>query len=139
MTGDALSNLRPRQIRAVHALLEEATIARAAERAGVNEKTVRRWLADAAFRRALDHVRREVFAGALARLQSGAGRAVDALLGVLGDPHSRPSDRLSAARSLLEHAHRAQDSLDVQRTIGDLLDRTAALEADLRGEMGYPN
>ena len=58
--------LKPSQARAVVALLREPTVAKAARHVGVNERTLRRWLADPGFRAALDDARREVFGEVLA-------------------------------------------------------------------------
>ena len=122
--GIARSELPLRQLRVVDALLIEPTIAKAAKRVGVNERTVRKWMKGPAFQRALDEARREAFAESLARLLAGAGAAVEALHRVLEDERARPSDKVSAARTLLDHAHRAEEALDVR-------ERIAALEAAL--------
>ncbi len=111
-----------RQERAVLVLLETPTIAAAANKIGVNESTVRRWRAEPKFQQALEEARHEAFGGALCRLQVGVGKAVDALLAVVEDDQAKPSARISAARTLLEHGHRAEDALELRH-------RLAALEA----------
>ncbi len=103
-----------RQEQAVFVLLETPTIAAAANKIGVNESTLRRWRADPEFQQALEETRHEAFGSALGRLQAGAGKAVDALLAVVEDDQAKPSARISAARALLEHGHRAKDALEVR-------------------------
>ena len=115
------SKLTARQEQAVVVLLETPTIAAAANKLGVNESTLRRWRAEPGFQRALEEVRREAFDGALGRLQAGVGKAVDALFAVVEDDQAKPSARISAARTLLEHGHRADDALELRHRL-DALD-----------------
>src|SRR5258705_3855225 len=66
--------------RAVAALLGERSIARAAKRSGVNEGTLRRWLAeDEAFKTAYVTARRATFQDAMDRIQVVTARAVETL------------------------------------------------------------
>ena len=113
-----------RQEQAVFVLLETPTIAAAANKIGVNESTLRRWRAEPEFQQALEDARREAYSSALYRIQAGLGKAVDALLAVVDDDQAKPSARISAARTLLEHGHRAEDALEFRH-------RLAALEAAL--------
>ncbi len=124
MQTKVLSELPPVRARAVFALLRQPTRAKAAREAGVNERTLRRWLADADFRAALDVTRRDVFGEVLSRMQGGAEKALEALHGVLDDDAARPSEKVAAARVLLDHAHRAAEALDSNA-------RLAALERAL--------
>ena len=48
-------------------------------------------------------------------------------MSVLEDERSKPSERISAARIVLDHAQRAEDALDVRQ-------RLAALEMALSGD-----
>ncbi len=124
MQTKVLSELPPVRARAVFALLRQPTLAKAAREAGVNERTLRRWLAEADFRAALDVTRRDVFGEVLSRMQGGAEKALEALHGVLDDDAARPSEKVAAARVLLDHAHRAAEALDSNA-------RLAALERAL--------
>ena len=47
-------------------------------------------------------------------MQGGAERALEALHGVLEDEAARPSERVAAARVLLDHSHRAAHAPDVE-------------------------
>ncbi len=126
-----------RQKQAVLALLETPTIAAAANKIGVNESTLRRWRAEPGFQQAFEEARREAFGGALCRLQAGAGKAVDALLAVVEDDQAKPSARISAARALLEHGHRAKDALERRhRRARRLAKKKRAAERRTRGEGG---
>ncbi len=118
------NKLKAGQERAVLALLETPTIAAAAKQVGVDESTLRRWRGEPEFGRALEEARREAFGAALLRIQGGIGKAVAALLGILEEEQAKPQERISAARILLDQAHRAEEALDVRQ-------RLAALEAAL--------
>lgn len=62
------TSLTPAQHRAIPALMANNTIVAAAAQAGVNERTIRRWLSgDVDFNREYNRVRREYFRQLLAR------------------------------------------------------------------------
>jgi hypothetical protein len=97
--------LTRRQEAAIVALLSEPTHARAAERAGVSEPTLRRWLRLPAFRAAYLRARRELVEGAVGRIQAATGTAVDTLLAVAKDG-AKDADRVRAAVALLDYSFR---------------------------------
>jgi hypothetical protein len=90
---------------AVAALLTEPTYAAAARKVGLSESTLYRWMQKPAFQSACHAARRELVAGAVHRLRSGTGQAVETLLAVARKGR-RESDRVRAANSLLDHAFR---------------------------------
>src|SRR4051794_38328136 len=73
------SKSEPVRQAAILALLSEKSITAAAERCGVNERTLRHWLDEPAFREEFEHARRVVFQAGIGRIQALAGRAVDTL------------------------------------------------------------
>jgi hypothetical protein len=88
--------------RAIVALLSENSIGAAAERCGLNEKTLRVWMAeDEAFKQDLAAARRSVFETAMGRLQPLAAQAVETLAALMGES-APPSVRLGAARTVAE-------------------------------------
>jgi hypothetical protein len=113
--------LTPRQQSAIQALLTSKTITAAAGKAKVAESTLRRWLtSDATFQKAYRAARRAVMDTVITRVQSVAGKAVDALERNLAKG-GRPSDQIRAASCLLEYATRGLE-------VGDLLERVEELE-----------
>src|SRR5262245_59396765 len=116
--GDTLN---PRQERAIEALLTSATQKKAAEKAGIGERTLKRWLAEPAFAAAYRQARREVVEHAVGILQQLAGRAVATLGGLMGAEHGE-GVRCRAAAIVLEQSLRGVE-------LGDLLVRVEALEA----------
>jgi hypothetical protein len=117
--------LRPRELRAIRALLTEPTIEKAAKAAKVGQRTLYRWLRREDFRDAFDAARRDALAQSMATLQGVTADAVHALREVLTDANARPADRVSAARAVLDFALRGSEMLDLEP-------RLAALEADAR-------
>jgi hypothetical protein len=105
----------------IAALLTESTHANAADKAGVSETTVRRWLRRPAFRRAYKRARRQLVEGAIGRIQAATGAAVDALLSV-ARTGAKDGDRVRAAVALLEFSFRGlveADTLDGDLEKGD--------------------
>ena len=67
-------------------LLSERSLSSAAKRAGVGERTLRRWLTeDEAFRASVAEARRATFHAGVERVQSLTGRAVETLEELLGE------------------------------------------------------
>jgi hypothetical protein len=99
------SQLSGKQEALIAALLTERSHAAAAARAGVSPATLYRWLHLPAFRDAYRRAGRELVEAALGRAQAALGTAVDALVEVVCRGR-RDGDRVRAANSLLEHAHR---------------------------------
>ena len=90
-----------RQRRAREGLLAGQTIARAAESAGVGERTVARWLTNPEFRQRLDDARVDQSQRVATWLASAATAAVNTLLTVMADEDTHVSVKVSAARVIL--------------------------------------
>jgi hypothetical protein len=93
------------------ALLESATISDAAIKCGLNEKTVRRYLADAEFQTEFRAARRSVFEQNIIRLQSLHAGAVDTLERNLNCEN--PSVEVRAAQIIVEATRRDFETLDI--------------------------
>lgn len=122
-----MSDISPKQELAIIHLLAQPTLSAAATAAGVNERTLYRWLQDPAFDAAYRATRRDAVRQAIAVLQRSAGDAAAALASIAGDPTEKGSSRVSAARAILELAIKAVE-------IEDLDARLAAVEAALKGQ-----
>jgi hypothetical protein len=103
---------------AIAALLTCPTIREAAASIGVNETTLVRWLNDSTFKAEYQRARRQVLESALAKLQAATGKAVDTLVRLLeGDS---PNAACRAAALILEHAHKAQEWIDLSGRVEQL-------------------
>lgn len=118
MAGNVLT---ARQRKALTALLAGATVAGAAEAAGVDPRTVTRWRESEAFRAALADGQAEMLASTVRALATVARAAVGVLGRTLLDESARPADKLRAAAIVLERV------LPLAELV-DLAARVAALE-----------
>lgn len=115
--GEKLSRKREA---AITALLTCATIGKAAEVAGVSERTLRSWLQQPEFRAAYRTARRQVVEAAVAHLQRASGAAVRTLRRNLSCGKSAVEVR--AALGILEQSMKGVELIDLE-------ERMAALEA----------
>ncbi len=96
---DALS---PKQEKAILALLQEPTIAKAAKAAEVGERTLHRWLSDSEFGTAYRKARREAIGHAIALTQHYAPLAVNTLATIMADASTPAHARVTAASTPLK-------------------------------------
>ena len=120
-----LPDLKHNQDQAIAALLSERTIAAAAKKAQVSERTLYTWLDDPAFAEAYRKARREVVQQAIARLQQASGDAVNALRSIARNTKAPMSVRVSAASKILELAIKAVELEEIEA-------RLSVLEAALK-------
>ncbi|HEY1376629.1 MAG TPA: helix-turn-helix domain-containing protein [Gemmataceae bacterium] len=90
----------------------------AAERVGVNRRTVYRKLRRPEFRRLVADLRGELVARALGRLADNMTRAADALAALLDTADDRV--RLRTARAVISLGLRLRDSVDLTERVHDL-------------------
>jgi hypothetical protein len=114
------TELRPKEARAIAALLCEPTIEAAARSAKVGDRTIRRWLQRADFAEELARAAREAMAGAMKSLQAASIEAVETLRAILADEEGPTTARVSAARVVLEQAQRAAEREGLEGRIADL-------------------
>jgi hypothetical protein len=114
--------LTRKQERAISALLSEATMSSAAEKVGVSEVTLWRWLREEDFKLAYREARRQMVEKATAQLQQSSWAASTTLLKLLAS--GSDSVRLRAAMAILDHANKGLEMLDFE-------ERIAALEQKL--------
>jgi hypothetical protein len=107
----------------ITALASGATVARAAEQAGVSERTVWRRLQADDFRARLDMARQQSIQMAVDYLGKASSAAALTLADLLAATHP-PSARLGAARAILELGVKLRESQELE-------ERLAALEAAL--------
>ena len=106
---------------AISALLSETTITEAATKVGINESTLRRWLAEPAFQSRYREARRQVVEQAVSALQRAAGKSVEALQRNL--TCGVPTAEIAAAKAILDQAFRGMEVLDLAARI-EQLERT---------------
>ncbi|MCB0018369.1 MAG: hypothetical protein KDE09_11305 [Anaerolineales bacterium] len=94
--------LPPNMHLALSALLQEPTIAAAAQAAGVGHRTLTRWLAeDADFQTALRESQQQAMGHAISRLAGHAATAAGTLATIASDDTVPPAVRVQAASKVL--------------------------------------
>ncbi len=109
------------QRRAIEALMLTNTIARAAQKAKVSEKSIYFWMKLDHFQTALRVARRNALAHTTARLQQITARAVDTLEAVMEDEKASSASRVSASRLSLEMMYRGA-------VLDDIIERLKTVE-----------
>jgi len=103
---------------AILALLSERTISEAADRCGVNERTLRRWLDESDFQAEYQKARRAVFDVGISRVQALTAKAVDTLETLLAV--DAPSVQLGAARTITEIGIHERDAEIIVRKLDEI-------------------
>lgn len=131
MSDADFEKLTHAQQQSIFALLAEPSIASAASKAGVGERTLHRWMRLENFSAVYRESRREAFVQAIGLTQRSAAAAVATLLRIMHDPKATASARVSAATNLLKFA---RESIELD----DLAERVVKLEAAAELEMESP-
>ena len=137
-TLQSVDGLSPRQEQAIIALLNEPTVKQAAATSNIGERTIYKWLRNAAFVREYMRARRQAFSQAVSLTQRYAPMAVQTLGKIMVDASAPHAARVSAAACLLKFS---RDSLELD----DLAARLETIEEKLqvktlgaRGGRGTP-
>ncbi len=120
---DALS---PKQEKAILALLQEPTIAKAAASAGVSNRSVVRWLTQEDFSLAYRKARREAFSPAIGLTQHYAPLAVNTLATIMADKTAPAHARVTAASTLLKFGREGIELDDLAARVEALEDTAAS-------------
>src|SRR5262245_55649012 len=99
--------LSGKQERALSALLTEPSVEAAAHKAGVNARSLYRWLNDPRFGAVYRAARRHAVQQASAQLQRASSDAVATLRSVMNDLTAPAPARVNAAKAVLEMAVKA--------------------------------
>ena len=105
------------------ALLSSATFKEAAKKAGITPRGLRKVMQDPEFKKAYNAHKSEIVDDAARHLQSHFTLAIDTLAGVMQDAESKPGEKTSAARAVLEFGQKFTET-------SDILARLEALEAN---------
>ena len=115
--------LTAKQVKGLEALLDGANIQDAAAAAGVNRKTLGRWLTDPLFWKTYQLNSRHALELAARRLTGKLDMAVDMLASVMEDDEAPPGVRLRAAQQVIEGSLKLLDVTDIQERLAALEER----------------
>lgn len=111
-----MAQIDQEQEMAIAALLSCGSLKEAGAQLGVNERTLRRWLADPDFSEAYHEAQRGLLEQVLGRLTAACIAAVDALEANLSKP-TPASTQVRAASAILSHALRAREMLELEERL----------------------
>jgi hypothetical protein len=120
-----METLTPKQQVALASLLEHGTVIEAAKACGISTRTLFRWLNEEAFAVAFRQARAQLLETSLSALQAASVDAVKTLRDTLNNAAAKPSERISAARAVLEFSLKAREVLDVEQRLAQIEERLA--------------
>jgi len=106
--------------------LNQPTTREAAEAAGVSEVTLWRWLQNPEFRASYMEVRRVAVQRAIARTQAATSEAVETLREVMNSQSAKGSERIAAAKAILDYAMKGIEFEDHEQRLEELEAKLAA-------------
>jgi hypothetical protein len=123
MAGNGMDSnqLTAPQQRAITALLSTKSVAEAAKKANVGQRTLFRWLADTAFKRQLAIAEGELVAVATRRLLQYQDSAITVITSIMADKTKPATVRLRASMAIVDYSLKMRELLNIE-------ERLAALE-----------
>lgn len=119
--SEKTTKLTPKKNKAIAALLEQPTIEAAAEIAGVNPRTIHRWLKDRAFLVGLRDAEGLSIDRTARRLISLADKALEAIEDIIDNPKQPgASNKRLAAQAILDQMLRLRELRNIEGRISDL-------------------
>lgn len=106
--------------RILAALMASRTIADAASRAGVSERTIYARLASEDFKAEYDQRRRAALDNACRTMQTALADAVDTLTSIMQNAETAAPSRVSAARAVLEYGLKLTELTDLAARVAEL-------------------
>lgn len=120
--NENVTTMTPKQAQALRSLLAKPSINEAAKDAGVNVRTIYRWLEEPVFKQALIKAEDQAINAATRRLVVISEAAVAVIVSIMADRNVNASTRLRAASVALENLLKLVE-------VRNLSERIAALEA----------
>jgi hypothetical protein len=118
--SDSTQELEPKKQAAIIALLSSRNIEEAAQVAGVDSRTIYRWLKEPAFDAEYRTAKRTAYGQALARLHQMATAAVSTIAKIMVDQGTPASVRLRAADSVLAHVQKGVELQDIEARLAEV-------------------
>lgn len=118
------AQLKPKQQKALDALIESGSVQEAADAAGVSRRTVTTWIREPGFLDALRAAEDGSVKAMARRLLAVSDQAITVVVELMGDPKASAAVRLRAADTVLERLLQLRE-LEITE------DRLAAIEAAL--------
>ena len=112
--------MRSDKEKALSALLTSETKAEAAQKAGISDRTLRTYLSDPAFKAEYQRRKKKLLSDATQQIQKSMNIAVSTLRTIIQRKDSKDSDRISAAKLILEFGLKYTEISDLLSRLEDL-------------------
>ena len=110
--------MTPAKERALEALMHNTTLTAAAAQAGLNRKTLQRYLtSDTEFIARYNEEKNKLITSATDALQKVMNPAIAALAGIVEDEEVNAAVRIQAARAVLDYALKLTETQDIIRRV----------------------
>lgn len=109
-----------KQETAIMALLTESTLKQAADKVGIGESTLWRWMQDPDFKDRFREAKKQVVSQAVSRLQQSCGEAVDTLRIIMNDTLAPAHSRVAAAKTIIEMTIKAVENEELEARLEQL-------------------
>lgn len=113
-----------KKIQALAALLMCPTARAAAQKAGIDERTLRRYQRDPEFQAEYRKRCAEMLESATDKAKSGLPPAVERLSAIVMDDEQQPREQIAAARAVLEYGLRLIEANDIEQRLRALEERS---------------
>jgi len=123
--GEKLSR---KQEQAIVALLEKPTVEKAAQQAGLAEKTLRLWMKKPEFQKAYRQARLQLVDEAIKQLQNSCTVAAQTLKAIAIDKQTPPASRVSACKGIFDLVFKGTEFCEIV----ERLDRLEKSIKDIR-------
>ena len=120
MTEKKVKTLTQKQQKALSALLTNPTKEAAAKAAGIESKTLRRYLTDPEFQAEYQKAVSGMIEDAATQARQSLNPALSCLREIVEDGGETATARISAARSLLEYGFRLTEIADIMKQLEEL-------------------
>ena len=102
-----------KQIAFLQAMLEESTVLKASERAGISRSTAYKYLADEEFSKELNKRRNEAITDTVRYLQGKLGLCSEELIKIIEDEFSAPQVKINAINAVFTNCKALTDTGEV--------------------------
>jgi predicted ArsR family transcriptional regulator len=116
----ASSAMMDRYKKAIAALLATNTREEAAERLGINSRTIRKYFSDPVFVKEYEKAKNKLFSSATQQIQKSIMPAINTLRDILGSDTANEQVKVSAARSILEYGIKLTEMESMCKRIEEL-------------------
>lgn len=115
-----LTKFKRRHAQAIASLLTEPTLREAAERCGVGERTLRRWMRNEAFARRYRQARTQQLEATMNLLRQAGSQAVSTLVSIATNDKALDGARVTAARAIIELGIRSAETREFEERLSEL-------------------